>query len=136
VPLYDADRLIQTASTELTVDTSTTSTTYVDLMSVTITTGTNSVIIQFSSSCTTNVSGDWCEFQLLIDGVITRGLAIWTDTAGVADSGALVYKSSVLSAGSHTFNIQWHVGTAGTAQIRPVTTVLEHATLYVEEVTV
>lgn len=129
--------LIQTIFSEIKTDTSTTSTTYVSLMTTSITTtDLSKLIIQISTSCSTSVAGDWCEFELLIDGVVKRGFYVYSNVINGASSGGIVYRFGPLIAGAHTVQIQWHVGTTGTAQIRPVTTAVEHFSVLIEEVIV
>jgi hypothetical protein len=135
MPIMYQDCLIQVASTEITSDITTTSTTFIDLMTLTVTIGANPVILDFSVSCNNTGMFNQCDFQLLVDGGITRGITVYTSTSENASSGAILYKTSALTAGSHTFKIQWRVD-AGTGQVRPVTTAVEHAILILEEVTV
>jgi hypothetical protein len=137
VPLVDPVKLVQTAFTELTSNTTTTSGTFVDLLTLTITTGANAVLVHFSVSVNNNdlFAQQQQQFQLLVDGVATRGCSVRSINSNHANSGGLVYKTGVLTAGSHTFKIQWLTG-GSTAQIRPVATATEHASLILKEVTV
>lgn len=140
MPLYFADGVIQSAFTEISSNVSTTSTTYVNLMSLSINTSGNTwVIVQFSVSCADSAATQWTEFQLLLDGVTTsRGIAVFSTSSGNGNSGALVYRTGQLAAGSHTFAIQWHIGTfaGGSGTISPTTVTTDHAILVLEEVSV
>lgn len=137
--LVDTVRLVQTAFAELTSDTTTTSTSFVDLLTITVTTGANPVILHFSVSANNN-SGFFQHqqyFQLLVDGSATRGCSMRSVNSNHAASGGLVYKTSALTAGSHTFKIQWRTDSGlATAQIRPASQPNEHASFILEEVTV
>ncbi len=137
MPLVDPVKLVQTAFTELTSNTTTTSGTFVNLLTLTITTGANAVIVHFSVSVNNSdiFFQQQQQFQLLVDGVATRGCGVRTVNSNHALAGGLVYKTSVLSAGSHTFTIQW-LTSGSTAQIRPASTSTEHASLILKEVTV
>jgi len=137
--LVNTTRLVQTAFTELTSDTTTTSTSFVDLLTITVTTGANAVILHFSVAA--NNSSIFAQhqqyFRLLVDGAATRGCSMRSVNTNHAASGGIVYKTSVLTAGSHTFKIQWRTNSAlATAQIRPASEPTEHASLILEEVTV
>lgn len=136
MPLLYPDSILQTAFTELTANATTTATGYSgSLLSVTITTGANPVIIHFSVSCQHSSSNQRNDFRLLVDGVARRGVSVFSPSNLNGNSGALVYKTTALSAGSHTVTIQWRVA-AGTGQIPVTSTVVDHACLFVEEVTV
>jgi hypothetical protein len=131
--LVERPQIIQTAFTEITVDTTTTSTSFTDLLSLTIVTDNNPVICHFSASAD-NTGVQDVDFQLVIDGVAQRGCALRVIAAGFGTSAELVDKSAALSIGSHTIKIQWQVS-GNTGQIRPATNIDEHASLLVEEVT-
>jgi len=137
MPVLYQEGIRQTAYTEITTSTTTTSTTYVDLLSLTITTGANSVIAHFSASNANSADTQWTEFQLVLDGTPLRGIAYESVSSGNGDSGSIVYKTSVLTAGSHTFTIQWHIGpfSGGNANLDPSSSI-GHASFYLEEVTV
>lgn len=138
MPLFYQDGIIQTDFIEVTVNTATTSTTFVNLLTRTITTGDNPVIVRFSASCGNTSATQWTEFRLVIDSVATTGFAIFSTSSGNGNSGALVHKTAALTPGAHTFNIDWHIGTfvGGNATINPTTVNTDHAVLILEEVTV
>lgn len=127
---------MQTGFVEITSDTTTTSGTYVDLLSLTLTTDANMVEIHFTASVSNTAAfGSSPSFQLVIDGSAVRGAKVRVLEAVEASCAAITYRSSQLTAGSHTFKIQWLTDTS-TARIRPVTTINEHASLLVNEITV
>jgi hypothetical protein len=123
----------QSVDAEIVADTTTTSTSFVDLLSLTVTTTGSSFLLTTFSAAFTNSSGVTyrrVEFQLLIDGVPQHGcLGVATSTNGATI--AMVDRLAV-SAGTHTVTVQWRTS-ANTAQIRP-STVTEDAHLLVCEV--
>lgn len=127
----------QSVFLEQTTDTTTTvgPTAWAALLSQAITISAGGIVIvnfTFSVSNTAN-NGQKVDFRLLIDGVATRGVATGTKSNGIASGGGLVYRKTGLSTGSHTFAIQWRTA-GGTARIRPVTAITEHASLLLQEV--
>lgn len=126
--------LVQSGFAEVTVDTTTTSATFVDLLTVAITTGARTVfiLVTFGADGSSNNNGPF--FRVTIDGVAKRGAPSnkMSGTNGTG-SGAILYQE-VLSAAAHTVKVQWRVG-AGTGSIRPVTQPdSEHCSLRVFEV--
>lgn len=136
MPLFVPQPLIQTAFTELTVDTTTTSVTFVDLMSLTMNVGSNKISVHFTVGGSNNQGfGGNLFFRLVVDGVTIRGTAVRSTAANVSETGALVWRGAVV-AGSRIVKIQWMTD-VGTARIAPVTVPNgEHASLYVQEITV
>lgn len=134
MPLVEPPQIVQTQFTELTSDTTTTSASFVDLLSLTFETDNNALISYFSVACDCSSSGQDLDFQLVIDGSAQRGIQIRIVNSGFGTGGRLVHKSALLARGSHTVKIQWR-RTGGTAQIRPATQVDEHASLLIREVT-
>jgi hypothetical protein len=133
MPLFRQPQVIQTQYSALAVDTSTTSTSFVDLMSLTLATDSNRTITYFSAAGNNATSATALRFQLLIDGVVTRGCNTRCVSSGNGGTVSLVYYSSVLTPGSHTFKIQWSVS-AGTGTINASTGTSDNAVLLVEEV--
>lgn len=136
MPLHYQDAILQTAYTEISANTTTSATgTPAPLMNLTMTTGANPVIVYFSASCGNSASNAWTEFRLVLDGSPVRGIAVFSVSSGNGNSGTLVYKTSVLPPGLHTFAIEWRVGSgSGTAYIYASSQ--GNASLYLEEVTV
>ena len=127
---------IQSAFADQGSDVTTTSTTWVDLLSVTLTTGANFLIIMASFSATTALAANNVMFRLLVDGVAKRG-ASTMDTVSFASSGA-IHGRYVVSAGEHTIKLQWQASSAlSAARVRPAANPeSEHASLLVMEVRV
>lgn len=145
MPLYNpssgvgtGSNLLQTQFALIAADSTTTSASFVAIgtgLSITLTTIAGSAldIIFCASASNTANSGQEIDFQILIDAVATIGCGTGTKSNGVPQSGTIMYKKTGLAAGSHTITVQWR--TAGnTAQIRPVTTIIESATLLIHEV--
>jgi hypothetical protein len=126
----------QTLFTETAADTTTTSATFVTLLTqaITIVAG-NNVMVWFSAGCSNSNNNAQVNFRLTIDAVAVRGVgSVAASGATNASSVSLVYLSSGLAAGVHTFAIQWLVS-ANTGRIRPVTVPSrEHASLIIQEV--
>jgi len=139
MPVFQPPELLQTAFVEITSDTTTTSGSYVDLLSLTITTDGGSMAeVHFTASVSnTALFGSSQQFQLVIDGSAVRGSHTRVLESVEASCAAITYRTGVLTAGSHTFKIQWLTDVfIFTARIRPVTTINEHASLLVSEITV
>ena len=139
MPLFLPQSVIQTQFTEISSDTTTTSTTFTDLMSLNIsTTGASYLLVDFSASHSVTSANSGATYQLQVDGTPIRGCASGAGTGAQNSPGfcaGFVYKSGILSSGSHTVLIRWRVN-AGTGQIRPATQDDEHASLLVAEITV
>lgn len=135
MPLFNlspAQRLVQTAFAEITTDTTTTSTSFVDLLTITLTTATNNLLIYVSHSFgNTSAFGAQVFVRLLLDGAAIRGAGDQASST-FASSGAIITKEAV-TAGSHTIKVQWRVG-SNTGQCRPVAAPdSEHCSLLVIE---
>jgi hypothetical protein len=128
---------LQSVWSEISVDTTTNSTTLVDLISASITTGANQLLIWFSASLSMSVSGLGyrTRYSLQLDGVALRGFMAHPVGGSVSYCVPYVYKKTGITAAAHTVKVQWCVVGATTARIRPVTTILEHCSLMVAEVT-
>jgi hypothetical protein len=103
--------------------TTTTSASYVDITGVTRTIITNAyeATVMFVGSVAISTAGN-IGLSLLVDGSAT-GDAAWGNQF-IISTGAqtfpvcIVYRTAALTAGSHTFKIQWNTS-AGTATLRP-----------------
>lgn len=129
--------LRQTVFGEISGDTTTTSTSYVNIGSMAITTNNGgSLELHFTASCSnTAVAGSTMSFQLTLDGVgVSETTLRMIDATGQQSTG-IRYNSGVLAPGVHNLGINWKTDT-GTARIRPVTTINEHASLLAKELTV
>jgi len=136
--LYDVPNIIQTAFVNITSNVSTTSTTYVDLapLTITLTTSTHPIEVHFSGTVGILSNRASVGFQLMVDGVaVSNGLGRVQISGNPAytTSIGIVYKSGVLSSGSHTVKIQWKTS-AGTASIQPSGSSYGYAGLLVKEV--
>lgn len=138
------NNLIQTASAKVTTDQTTTSSTLVDLSgaSVTINTQAGSKVMINVSYSMSNASalGSINRVALVIDGVVEPQLSSVFQTpliSNFSQGGSITTLKTGLSAGSHTFKLQWS-NTTGTAQCRPLTAApnTEHASITVMEVKV
>lgn len=94
----------------------TTSTTFVDVdatnLALTITTGARKVMIGLSAGATHNTNATNLFLDVAVDGTrqgsATTGLAYLTvSTAGHTYNPSFTYLSNTLTAGSHTFKLQW-----------------------------
>jgi uncharacterized membrane protein len=133
-----ANGLLQTQFAEVTANTTTASTTFVDLLTVTLTTTAGSaLLINFGSSSSNTTASRTNAFRVTVDGVAKRGAAARITTVSEAAGAVIVQKVTGLAAGSHTVKVQWRVTSSSTAQIRPVASPdTEYAALLVKEVTV
>lgn len=122
--------------TEISADTTTTSATYVDLLSATVQVTSGVLLIHFSAAISNSGANNNMVWQLLVDGAATRGGGGRNGATSTQIQYALIYKKTGLSVGSHTVKIQWSTPGGGTMQCRPVTTVNEHASLLVQEVSI
>ena len=119
----------------LTVDSTTTSTSYVTLLSQDIgTLGASSILIAASVSTSDSSSlstGNF--FRVTVDGTVYGyfGCEVFT----CIQSSALCVKVGPLAAGSHTVTLDWHTQTTNTLRCRPVTQA-EQASMVITEVTV
>ena len=145
MPLYNpafgpgtGSNYLQSSFAIIAADSTTTSASFVAVgagLSVTITTVAGSKLnIWFAASpSNTANNGTEIDFQILIDSVATIGCGTGTKSNGVPQTCGINFVKTGLSAGSHTITVQWRTA-SGTAQIRPVTTIIESATLLVAEV--
>ena len=127
--------LVQVVETNITGDSTNNvlSPTFTDLLSSTITTGANFVIIRFTASGDNTNNGRAVKFRITVDGTVVAGSAFWVTTAGNSSSMAIQRKVAV-TAGSHTIKAQWQPS-ANTARISVATRPdQDHACMIIEEV--
>lgn len=129
--------ILQTASAVLAVDATTTSVTYVDLLSVSVTTSGGSsleIYASFSTSNAVDAAGTGQDaLQITLDGTALQqaGAEQWP----VSEIGTISYKTGVVTAGSHTVTLQWKTQAGSTLRCSASTlTRPEHASLVVMEV--
>ena len=130
------NKFLQSQFTQITVDTTTGSVTFVPFLSqsITISSTTNFLIVHFSAGASNLTNNNNVIFRLTIDGAAIRGAAITSSPATAPQSSSIVYRTTGLSVGAHTVAIQWRVNSS-TGRVRPVTAPdTEHASLLVEEV--
>lgn len=116
--------ILQSASvTRTAADLTTTSTTFVDATSltVTLTTGARRCLVFFNCTVKNNTNGQNTAVDIAVDGALqgqTYGLALFSPGlggAGAAGVVSLTFLTAVLTAASHTIKIQWRVdGGTGT----------------------
>jgi hypothetical protein len=121
--------IVQSNFSEITANTTTTSTSLVTLKTTTLTTGAGYLNIYATFSTSNATAGSTNNFILNIDGSASNGSSVLA--TDVADCG-VIYKKIAVSAGSHTVILQWSVS-AGTGMVRPVNTIAEHASLLIVE---
>lgn len=129
--------ILQTASAVLAADATTTSVTYVDLLTVNITTSGGSsleVYASFSTSNAVDAAGTGQDsLQITLDGVALQqmGAEQWP----VSEGGAVCYETGVVTAEAHVVKLQWRTLAGGTLRCSASTpTWPEHASLVVLEV--
>jgi hypothetical protein len=89
--------------------------------------------ISFSASSVHITNIATTSFQILVDGVVTKGCYVTYGTAGYAESVAMVIRVPV-TRGPHRVLLQWKTDNTS-ARINASTVVEEHAHLLVQEVT-
>lgn len=134
-PGYPGD-VIQTASSVLASDVTTTSTTYTNLLSVTVTTSGGSCLEIYSSFSLSNGVDNAATGQdflrITVDGIqeIESGSEQWT----VSEGGAMYFKTDILTPGSHTIALQWRTQAGMTLRCSASTlTRPEHASIMILE---
>lgn len=134
-PPSDGIGALQSVCVALAVDATTTSASYVNLLSQTIGTGGASALL-IRATASTSDSGSLSTgnfFRVTVDGAVVGyfGSEIFT----CIQSSGLSVKTGALAAGSHVVNLDWHTQTGNTLRCRPATAE-EQASLVITEVTV
>lgn len=109
----------------------TTSSTFADLLSlsITISTGAHSVLLLFSCMAGNNGSNTTC-FDFTVDGTRVGDTLGSTGTNNATDSVSMQHVTAALSAGSHTFKVQWKVtGSTGTVFAHTTTIAVHFAAI-------
>lgn len=128
--------LLQTTFVEQTTDTTTTSAAFVTLLTQSITIQTGSILLlEVSISLSNTTANVNMDIQITIDGTPARGAGSRSIAVNIPTCMGVVYRKTGLAVGAHTVLVQWRTS-AGTARCRPATTVNEHASLRIQEVTV
>lgn len=125
----------QSTAAEITVDTTTTSATFVSLLSAPITIAAGGILlITFTVGATNDTKDKTNFFRVLVDGTPLRGTNIVSGIAGSGGSAAIALRVTGLAAGARSVTAEWRTD-GGTARIRPVANPDgAHATLLVQEV--
>lgn len=133
MPRFIPARYVQSAFTEITVDSSTSSQTYVTALTLTLTTGANklNILSSISASFSQSQNTSYARFIIQVDGVTVCGTMI--DFTSVLQGAARMSTSVDVAAGSHTITVRCLSNNGKTLAFRP-STGYEHATLNVEEV--
>ncbi|MDX1554915.1 MAG: hypothetical protein R3212_02710 [Xanthomonadales bacterium] len=131
-----AGRMIGSAGAEQATDATTTSTTFVNLLTLAFNKqlASSALIVQISAGISNNGNNQGVDIRLEIDGTVYRGCGTQRGSGDPAGA-AIIQRISGLAAGTRNVRVQWRA-TASTAQCRPVTVPgREHCSLVVQEVT-
>lgn len=130
------DKLKQTVSTRISVNTTIVSVAFVTLLTINITkqlAGTNLLIFASIATSNNSAAGE-NRFRVQVDAVTQDAAQVTMDAADEAEGAAFALSVSGIAAGVRTVRIQWRV-TSGTGSIQPVLRPeQEHASLIVQEV--
>lgn len=129
--------LIQTKFVEITTDTTTTSITFVTLLSTTITMSASGIlIVRFLSSVSNSNSNNITYARIQVNDTTYRGGAVTAQGNNRSSAICIQQRITGLGAGTHTVTVQWRVS-GGTGRVRVATQPdSESASLILEEVTV
>jgi hypothetical protein len=124
--------------TNITANTTTTSLTFVDLLSTSITISNQSrILISFTGSMSNASNNQTHFFRVLVNGATITGGGTGTRIASGAGNPqviALHAQTAALAAGTYTIALQWRT-TGGTVQCRPIAAPdAEHASMVVQEI--
>ena len=138
MPVFAPNNYAQTTSSVLAVNTTTTSTTFVNLISIVVSTSGGSLNVFGSISSSNTGNGAENFFRITVDGTSIGASSskgdLGTASGTIVAGNNIITNTGVLSAGSHTVVLQWRVS-GGTGQIRPVAAVdQEYASLMLQEV--
>lgn len=120
----------QVVSARVSVNTTTTSTTYVALLSASVTVNDGRLLVHFSTSCSNSSANRQLFFEVRVDGTLVGRASVRVTGANNPDF-AQVLAVVPVAAGAREVTVNWRVS-ANTGQIRP-TTAEEHAVLVVTE---
>jgi hypothetical protein len=130
--------LVQTRTNDLATDASTNSTSFVTLLSVSITTSGGNIVIRGSISGSFSNANRNMFMQVLLDGVVVQGAGACNNSSGSSGFTCSLLARQTAAVGTHTIVLQWRNGTSSTTMsCHPASTPSqEHAALHVEEVNV
>lgn len=123
--------LVQSWYLALSSDVSTTSTSFVTLMTLPVVTTGGALAIAFSVAGTNSNNNRNLDFRLIVDGATVSATKFRRDSGAGSPASLSVF--TPVSAGNHTIAVQWLVS-ASTGRIRASSVTEEHAALLVEEV--
>ena len=136
MPLFNQPQLLQTAEARITVDTTNSTAGWQTLLTVTMVTGANPLLISAVGSISQSAFANVMNTRITVDGASYGGCTIKCQANNQGSPFALKVKTAALTAGSHTILVQWQTA-GGTQQCRPVANPdAESASLVIEEVTV
>lgn len=126
--------LRQTSAARVSVDVSTTSTTFVSLLSLSITVEAGFLLLLFTASVEQSNDNQTTYFDLQVNGTTVAGASHTHRNPTKAGCVAISHRMAI-AAGTHTVSVGWRVSN-NTSYIRPVTDPTgEHGHLLVQEVT-
>jgi len=114
-------RVRQHIVADVVANTTTTSTTFVTLLSISITTTapTCSLWVQAAFACSNATTNTTNYFRITINGTARRGAGERISPANQPRSGAVSFLLTGVAAGTHTVLLEWRVS-AGTGSVRPI----------------
>jgi hypothetical protein len=113
-------KVIQSVFTDLSIDKTTTSTIFVDLLSTTITTTTvNGMILINASFSIAHAYNNDIYIRLLVDNVAKKGSIALPGNNGTTTLSAGIVHRQTVSVGSHTIKLQWK-SAGGNIYCRPI----------------
>lgn len=137
VPAGGGDSVLKsTRMAEVTTDSTLTSQSYQDLLTITFTPAQNGfALVSFTWSASNSTNSAITYFRLTANGATVRGAAQQPGNGNLTMSGALTNRIPLVAGVQMTIKIRWRVS-AGTGRIRPVSNAeTENACLIVQEVT-
>ena len=136
IPTVDAKvRVVQTKLVSLNVDRTFESALGLAdvLLSTTITTEANSIVVHASFSTSTDDNVTYTNYFIHVDGSVQGKARNTFKDANTTQTGSIICKKAV-TATTHTIELYWQSGSGIEMECRPLTQ-FEHATLYIQEVT-
>jgi hypothetical protein len=126
---------LQTQFTKLLVNTTTTSSTFVDLITVLVTIQAGSSLqISFAETNSSSSASATTFFRVTVDAIVMQGAATRSPGGGDPQGVSINDYITGLAAGVHTVKVQWRTN-SGTSRIRPVASPdAESASILINEV--
>lgn len=126
--------LVQTADAKITANTSTTSTAFVDALTIDITTDDSNLMIWAQGAIANGTASRNMQVRITVDGVSTGGIQLRSLAANVGQPFSLAARVPV-TAGAHVVKLQWLTQAGTTLYCRPVLNVdRENVSMLVQEV--